>query len=330
MADTKTFQCPNCGSSVTTTGAEKEVKCAYCGTTVIVPEELRNPTLVPTFNYGQSIQTEDDVIKTIGEVGKVTAGVTVGVTAVSVILPIALTCVILGFVGFVLYSVFNGIKSSGVSSAFPTDIPVVITDAPTDIPTLAPPPIDTPVPFKKILFKDDFTNPSSGWDRSKNSNYTLEYKNGNYHVLINNPQSGQIIWRTNKYTDMSIEVGVEQTSGPDDSSLGVACRVTDTGNLYSFEFSQDGSYAIYKYTNWNADSLDGGSLDPNTIGQGKINDLEGICDGETLTLIINGQALLQVQDSDYTSGGVGLIALPGSSSGSGVDVLFSHMLVKQP
>ena len=43
MTDIKTFQCPNCGSSVTTTGAEKEVKCAYCGTTVIVPAELRNP-----------------------------------------------------------------------------------------------------------------------------------------------------------------------------------------------------------------------------------------------------------------------------------------------
>jgi len=66
------------------------------GTTVIVPEELRER--VPSFNinYGQTIQTEDQVIKTIGEVGKVTAGVTAGVTAISVILPIALTCVILG------------------------------------------------------------------------------------------------------------------------------------------------------------------------------------------------------------------------------------------
>ena len=106
MADIKSFQCPNCGSSVIPSGSAKEVKCAYCGTTVIVPEELRQQPPPVDFNYGQTIQTDDQVIKTLGEVGKVTAGVTVGVTAISVILPIALTCVILGVVGFIVYSVF--------------------------------------------------------------------------------------------------------------------------------------------------------------------------------------------------------------------------------
>jgi len=69
-------------------------------------------------------------------------------------------------------------------------------------------------------------------------------------------------------------VGIQQTAGADDSHLGVACRVTDTGNLYSFEFSQDGTYGIYKYTNWSSDTLDEGTLDPNTISQGEINHLK--------------------------------------------------------
>jgi hypothetical protein len=103
-------------------------------------------------------------------------------------------------------------------------------------------------------------------------------------------------------------VGIEQTTGPDDGKYGVACRVTDTGSLYSFEISRDGSYGIYKYTNWESDGLNEGTLDPNTISQGKINQLEGVCDGENLTLLLNNQPLLQVQDSEYTSGGVGLIA----------------------
>ena len=52
-----TFKCPNCGSPVTTTGPEKEVQCAYCGSTVIVPEELRvappNPRPQPMqYNFG--------------------------------------------------------------------------------------------------------------------------------------------------------------------------------------------------------------------------------------------------------------------------------------
>ena len=42
MSQAKSFQCPNCGSSLTANGMEKEVKCAYCGSSVIVPEELRD------------------------------------------------------------------------------------------------------------------------------------------------------------------------------------------------------------------------------------------------------------------------------------------------
>jgi len=40
MSDAKTFKCPSCGSALEPDGDEKEVKCAYCGSTVIVPEEL--------------------------------------------------------------------------------------------------------------------------------------------------------------------------------------------------------------------------------------------------------------------------------------------------
>jgi DNA-directed RNA polymerase subunit RPC12/RpoP len=42
MSETKSFNCPNCGSALTANGSEKEVKCSYCGSTVIVPEDLRD------------------------------------------------------------------------------------------------------------------------------------------------------------------------------------------------------------------------------------------------------------------------------------------------
>ncbi len=332
MADNQSFQCPNCGSPISTTGAEKEVKCAYCGTTVIVPEELRDHSPAPSFqvNYGQTIQTEDEVLKTIGNVGKVTAGVTVGVTAMSVILPIALTCVILGAVAFILYAVFGSVKTSTLISSLPTEAAVVFTQVPTDTPTPPPTPFDTPVPFNKVLLKDDFTDPSSGWEKSRNSSYTLEYKNGNYHVLINKQDGGQIVYLGKKYDNTSIEVGIQQTAGPNDGKYGVACRVTDAGSLYSFEVSQDGTYGIYKYSDWNSDILDEGTLDPNTINQGKVNRLGGVCAGDTLTLLLNDQPVLQVLDSEYTSGGVGLIARTGDSGDPGVDLLFSSLLVKGP
>src|ERR1700690_1826361 len=120
MPDIKTFQCPNCGSTVTTSGADKEVQCAYCGTTVIVPEELRDapqpqpqpqpmqwnfPTSQPYNPAPQNMVTADKVVKA-----------TIGITAMSFILPVVLTCVILVAVAGILFYVFSNVNSAVTQS----------------------------------------------------------------------------------------------------------------------------------------------------------------------------------------------------------------------
>jgi DNA-directed RNA polymerase subunit RPC12/RpoP len=337
MAEAKSFQCPNCGSSVTTTGAEKEVKCAYCGSTVIVPQELRDQAAPFQFNYpqtstfdaAQSSQIGDEVLQTVGTVGKVAAGVTVGVTAISVILPIALTCIILGAVGAILYFVFSTVNSAkGI-----VEVPAIAAQ-PSDTaipPTAAPTPFDTPIPYSTVLIKDNFTKTSSGWDTTHSANYTLEYKGGKYHILISKQGFGQAVWLDRSYTDVSVEADAQETAGPNDGLLGVSCRAGKKGGMYTFEYDQNGDYGIYKYdTSGNATSLDETSLNPNTVNHGGINHIQGFCVGTTLTLVLNGQPLLQVQDSDYTVGGVGLIVREGSSGTAGIDTLFSSFLVSGP
>lgn len=42
MSETKSFDCPNCGSPLMAGGTEKEIICTYCGSSVIVPDELRD------------------------------------------------------------------------------------------------------------------------------------------------------------------------------------------------------------------------------------------------------------------------------------------------
>ena len=151
-----------------------------------------------------------------------------------------------------------------------------------------------------------------------------------YHILINKQNGGQVTWIGDKYTDVSIEVDVEQTGGPSDSEIGVACRPTDSGGFYSFQFNLNGEYGIYKSTDWNSEPLAKGTLDPNTLSDNTVNHLEGICDGSNLTLLLNGKALLQAQDSDYTKGGVGLVVTAGSSGDAGADILFSNFIAKGP
>jgi hypothetical protein len=112
--------------------------------------------------------------------------------------------------------------------------------------------------------------------------------------------------------------------------MGVTCRDDDNGNFYSFEFSQDGTYGIYKYSNASGDALDENNLDPNTVNQNDVNHIEGVCSGDTLTLLLNGQVLSQVVDSDYPKGIVGMTVRTGSSGDPGVDVLISDFVVKGP
>ena len=249
----------------------------------------------------------------------------IGFTAASFILPIILTCVILAAVGGILFYVFSNVNSTTVSAP----ISEVSTATPAPTPTEA---IPTPIPFTKVLFKDDFSSSSSGLPRDRNSKYTLEYKDGKYHVLVNEQGKGQEVTMDNKgnYTDVSVEADIQQTAGPSDGLMGLTCRDDNNGNFYSFEFSQNGTYGIYKYSNGSADSLDEETMDPNTVNQNDVNHIEGVCSGDTLTLLLNGQVLSQVQDSDYPKGAVGLTVRTGSSGDPGVDVLFSSFLVKGP
>jgi DNA-directed RNA polymerase subunit RPC12/RpoP len=50
MTEGKLFKCPSCGSALSPQGDAAEIKCQYCGNTVIVPEELREPARQPVFS----------------------------------------------------------------------------------------------------------------------------------------------------------------------------------------------------------------------------------------------------------------------------------------
>jgi hypothetical protein len=43
MAGQQDFDCPSCAAALRVTGYETQVRCEYCGTTVVVPPELRHP-----------------------------------------------------------------------------------------------------------------------------------------------------------------------------------------------------------------------------------------------------------------------------------------------
>lgn len=346
MAETKDFQCPNCGSPLDLHGEQNEVKCPYCGSRVIVPEELRprrSPAPVfsaPVYNLPNY---NEQISKQVATAGKVAAGIAVITTIAPLIVTGVILCIVAVFVGFILFTVNSTISS--VSNLDPQalqtaiiatmDLPTAVptreppSPAPTELPTLPPTPLPFATPFSQILFHDDFTAKKS-WSVFKDSDYTLAYVKGGYRIFLNS-EGGQASWLDNiSYTDINITAQISYTDGPSDGRFGVSCRVKKR-NFYSFEFSPNGWYAIEKYTSSENGSVSStlaeGQMDTSAFSKDAIFHLRGDCVGDTLTLYLNDAALLQVTDTSFASGGIGVIANTGVSGAGGVDVLFRDYTV---
>ncbi len=345
MSDVSTFNCPKCGAALTATGDQAEMQCQYCGNTVIVPQELRTTSL-------EMPQITPAGEQAAGTVGKAVAA-TVGISLTLPILIGAITLCIIGatffFVSQTISQGFPGItqlaKTTSIA-AFATDIPIPTelpqstatprpTRAATSTPLPTPLPAATPTPYSKILLKDDFSNPSSGWDRKNSTDYILDYVKGGYRIFIGKENGGQLVWTNNEgFTNISVEADVKKIAGPDDAWFGVTCRMKNDAGGYAFEVSMDGSYEIDKYTFTSSgdqtDTLTSGTLDPSLLQVADNNHVRAACDHSTLSLFINEQFVSQTSDGAFTTGGVGLISLTGASGQSGVDHLYSNFVVKGP
>lgn len=179
-----------------------------------------------------------------------------------------------------------------------------------------------------ILYQEDFEDNTTGWDRIANENGIMDYDRGSYRILIQQP--GFNLWSTpeKNFGDVRIEADVTKLGGPNENRAGLMCRYQN-GDYYFFIISSDGYYAIGKFIGGNALLLGQTAMQSSELIQGdKINHLRADCIGNTLSFYVNFNQVAVVQDSDFASGDVGLVA--GAFSEPGVDVLFDHFVVIQP
>jgi hypothetical protein len=183
----------------------------------------------------------------------------------------------------------------------------------------------------KILFQDDFSDPASGWVATKTDYGLFEYTAGAYHIhLTQNNFTTYSLLPDQDYSDVSIEVDVTQTAGPEDAVFGLVCRA-DGGisDSYRFLFVGNGSYAILKSKGQLAD-LGTFLKQTQAILPGKAtNHIRVDCAGSTLALYANGQKLYQTQDPDLKSGQIGLYVADGPSGKGNIDLLFDNFVVRE-
>ncbi len=189
----------------------------------------------------------------------------------------------------------------------------------------------TPIQGTDVLFFDDFSDPSSGWDQVNESGYSTDYYQGAYRILVNTDQFDYWANPAEKsFGDVVIEVDATKNGGPEDNDFGVICRYQDPAHFYYAIISSDGYYGITKVTIDNSQLLGGETLMYSDLidGGSSTNHLRFDCVGSVLTLYVNGQQLDQQTDDEYTTGNVGLIA--GTFDTPGTDVLFDNFSVYAP
>jgi len=190
----------------------------------------------------------------------------------------------------------------------------------------------------KILLRENFEDPASGWDRIHEGNTEIDYiDNGKYRFFVNSPWDDKVATPGRNFinteagdnsANIKIEVYATKVSGPDDNDFGVVCRYQDEKNYYFFLISSDGYYAIGKMKDGKRELIEPDQMYPSgEIKQGEAtNRLRVECDGKSLALYVNGNQVAETTDDDsFLAGDVGLIV--GTFSEPGVEIVFHQFSV---
>ncbi len=193
----------------------------------------------------------------------------------------------------------------------------------------APTPQDHAALSGSVLFQDDFSHPTTGWNRFTAAEGTIDYNAAGYRMLVNSLNTN--FWSTlhKNFADVRLEVDAGKLGGPDENRIGLVCRFTED-NYYFFLISSDGFYGIGIYTGGQALLLTQSEMQSSaSIHTGlAVNHLRADCVGDTLTFYVNGLQISSVQDARLKSGDVGLLA--GTFAQPGVDIIFDNFVALKP
>jgi hypothetical protein len=197
----------------------------------------------------------------------------------------------------------------------PTEVP------PTEVEPTEPPATEPPAPQAQQFFTEEFDNPlSSDW-----SIFTITDPNASDLDKVNvEADSGNLVWDFDSeyvyyylfydaftYEDVKVEARADNR-GKNNNSVSLICRYDEDEGWYEFNIANNGLYDILF-----AEVLDNGKIrwnriangGSNAINQGKeVNEYSITCQGEELTLNINGDEVISIKDKKYglRSGQVGV------------------------
>ena len=181
-----------------------------------------------------------------------------------------------------------------------------------------------------VLYRDDFSNPRSGWGMLTGDIGVAAYSNAAYRIYVKSPNVNLWAHPGLDFSAARVEADVLTAGGPSENRMGLICHMKDAANFYYFVISNDGYYGIGKVKAGKWSPLETKEMRPSSaILTGKqTNRLRADCAANLLMLYVNGHLVGSAADSDFTSGDVGILA--GSFNTPGVDVYFDNFVVYKP
>ena len=176
-----------------------------------------------------------------------------------------------------------------------------------------------------LILEDDFSDPKSGWAQAIDHEGETKYENGEYLIQVNEPM--YLAWSDQEYfyDSLVIEADLRVVEPVGDADFGFVCGMIDNQNFYALEISEDGFYSIWKTIDGQTSSLVDWTYSQEVASGGPFK-LSARCNSEQLVLALNGTILASSSDSDFTPGGIGMIA--GTFDIPGVKVAFDNLKLK--
>ncbi len=210
----------------------------------------------------------------------------------------------------------------------PTEAPVVATEAVTEAPVTSSEPKD----FFIDEFDDNMDNYSwfdmgSGDEEDK---MNLVYEEGQLKFELNDYNLWPyVMYDPYTYTDVRIDVEAENW-GVNQNSVTLVCRYDEDLGWYEFNIANDGTWYIAYYDAMVAKGYitlyNGGST---AIKMGRdTNVYSAVCQGQDLTLFINGVKTRTVEHKDLKEGQVGVSV--SSYENFPVNVYLNWLEISQP
>ncbi len=188
-----------------------------------------------------------------------------------------------------------------------------------------------------VLFQDDFSKNTTGWDQHTGADVTTNYDNGQYLIAVSQPSVDVWAQPGLDLSDVAVQVQAQYSAGPINNEYGLMCRYQRGGDgkssFYFFYISTDGYYALGKVSKDVRTILSPaqGSPQPTTAIKPEtsaVNMLSATCQGDHLALTVNGTPVGDFTDAELNHGDIGLVA--GTYDEGGVAIHFDNLVARRP